>query len=59
MAQNAQGNDVKSAEIPIEHSIPRLDDGASNWDGIGHILNHLFPNVPGSNITELLPAIEG
>jgi hypothetical protein len=36
-----------------------IGDGASNYDGVGELLRHLLPNVPGSNITELLPPVEG
>ena len=45
-------------ELPITHSIPRLDDGITNYDGIGNILRHLFYNVPGTGIDELKPANE-
>jgi hypothetical protein len=49
---------LESIELPIMHSIPRLGDGISNYDGIGNILRHLFYNVPGTGITELKPANE-
>lgn len=59
MAQEAQGNNLKYVELQIDHSIPTLDDGNSNYDGVGEILKHLLLNTPGTNFNELQPPVEG
>jgi hypothetical protein len=44
---------LESLSLPIEHSIPAMDDGITGYDGVGNILRHLFSNVPGWGYTEL------
>lgn len=49
---------LTSVALPITHSIPRLDDGITGYDGVGNILRHLFENVPGWGYTGLNPPCE-
>lgn len=44
---------MESITLPIDHMIPRYDDGISGYDAIGNIARHLFSNVPGWGYTEL------
>lgn len=49
---------LTSIALPITHSIPRINDGITGYDGVGSILKHLFSNVPGWGFTGLNPPCE-
>ena len=58
MVQEYLGTDLMTVELPIDHMIPKIGDGISNYDSLGEILGHLLTNVPATGVTELLPPNE-
>lgn len=48
--------DLHFEEHPFEHILPVIDgddmgiDSRGNYDGVGAILNHILPNIPGTGI---------
>ena len=58
-------SNVHFEQHPFEHILPVIDgddmgiDSRGNYDGVGAILNHLLPNIPGTGVKTVQPRYTG